>query len=212
MEYYLSPKFDHSKLDNPTIDDLIDIFEDLWTGYVFLPVEELLNNEHGHVAAATLLSSYFEAIESHYTGESSAGKSRKFFVGGFCRVFKSDRPGIESTANHIYKHVRCGLAHEGMLSFRVSYSPAGQKPIYATYPKLPDGTLNTSQGVESIILNVPLVAKSVRLHFNQYLEALRSKSDQDLIVAFERTMRRQLGDGSREVSVGMTLDEFLGIS
>jgi len=212
VKYYLSPKFDHSKLDDPTIDDLIDVFEDLWIGYVFEPVEMLLNNEHGHVAAATLLSSYFEAIESHYTGESSEGKSRNFFIEGFCRVFKSDKPGVEVTASHIYKHVRCGLAHEGMLGFRVSYSPAGQKPIYATYPKRPDGTIDTSQGVESIILNVPLVARSVRLHFDQYLEELRSKSDQGLIDAFARTMRRQLGDGSTDVPVGMTLDEYLGNS
>ncbi|WP_141247009.1 hypothetical protein [Halomonas salipaludis] len=99
-----------------------------------------------------------------------------------------------------------------MLSFRVSYSQAGQKPIYATYPKNPDGTLDTSQGVESIILNIPLVAKSVRLHFDKYLKALRSKADQGLIDAFERTMRRQLGGGSKELLVGMTLDEFLGNS
>lgn len=210
MEYHLSQKYDHSKLDNPTVDDLIDVYEDIWAGYVFSPVEVLLNNEYGHVAAATLLSSYFEAIESYYSGESSERNSRIFFVKGFCRVFSSNQPSIESTANHIYKHVRCGLVHDGMLNFRVSYSPAGQKPIYVTYPKNPDGTLDTSQGVESIIINVPLVAKSVRLHFNQYLRALRSHEDQNLVDAFERTMRRQLGGRARELPVGLSIDEFLG--
>ncbi|WP_141247010.1 hypothetical protein [Halomonas salipaludis] len=83
MEYCLSPKYDHSKLDNPTVDDLIDVFEDLWIGYVFSPVEMLLNNQYGHVAAATLLSSYFEAIESHYAGESSEKNHVNSLLRGF---------------------------------------------------------------------------------------------------------------------------------
>lgn len=214
MQHILSPKYEHSKIEDPTVDDLIDVFEDLWVGYVFNPIEKLLNDQTGHVAAATLLFSYFEAIESYHSGESSENKSKRYFVAGFCRVFNSDKPGIEHIAEHIYKHVRCGLAHEGMLRFRVSYSPAGQKPIYATYPKNPDGTLNTSCGVESIIINVPLIAKSVRLHFDLYVKSLKNKTDLEMVLAFERTMRRLLGlgDGIREIIVGMTQDEFLGNS
>lgn len=47
-----------------------------------------------------------------------------------------------------------------------------------------------------------------------YVKLLKNKTDLEMVLAFERTMRRQLGlgDGIREIIVGMTQDEFFGNS
>jgi len=80
VEFRLSPSFEHSKLENPSLEDFIDVYEDLWRSYIFQPAATLLESEHGGIAAMTILSSYFEAIESYICGRKSEGKSGEFFV------------------------------------------------------------------------------------------------------------------------------------
>ena len=209
MEFQLCPSFDHSKLENPSFEDLVDIFEDMWFGYVFLPAKELLKIPNGEVSAMTILSSYFEAIESYLSGESSENNSKEFFKKGFCKVFSSNSAGIEFLAGHFYKHVRCGLAHEGLLSYRVCYSANGSKPIVATYPKK-NGELIFDKGVESIILNPHLIYNSLEYNLKKYISDLRSKKISEINTNFEKSMRRQLGGKTRELIAALTEEEFLG--
>jgi hypothetical protein len=153
MEYFVSPRFDHSKLENPSLADLIDVFEDSWRGYVFTPAEMLLKHPVGNVAAMTLVTSYFEAIWVYLSGEDSERRSREFFVNGFQRCFSANTAGIEIAAKEIYKHIRCGLAHTGMLNRKVNFSRVGVHAFYLTYPKNPDGPLNMNAPVASIVVN-----------------------------------------------------------
>lgn len=210
MNTQISPRFAHEKLENPTFSDLIDIFEDLWNGYIFSKVQLLLNTPHGDVAAMTVLSSYFEAISSYTTGESSDGSSKKFFVQGFCKVFSSDSAEIRSVAAEVYKNIRCGLAHQGMMSHKVHYSRAGAKAFFVTYPKRPDGSLDISAGAASIILNPWRVYDGVEKHFKNYLARLRQSEDKELGQAFRRSVIRLWGLETGENPVGMTEAEFRG--
>ena len=106
------PKYDHEKVANPSLADLIDVFEDAWKGYILVPAQVLLNTPNGDIAAIALLSPYFESIEALYRGESSNRKSQKFFIDGFLRVFEKSsgladkREAKIAAANAIYENVR----------------------------------------------------------------------------------------------------------
>lgn len=210
MHELLSPNFRHDKLANPTFEDLIDVFEDLWKNYVFVPCEMLLHFPNGDVAAMTVLSPYFEAIWIHISGEASDKNSRKFFVNGFSQVFRSDSPGINKAAEAIYEHVRCDLAHEGALGRNVHYSRVGAKAFFLTYPKKPTGEPDLEAPVVSIILNPYRVYEGVKKHFEDYVHDLRRTTDQSMRDAFQRTCERLWGIGEDDNIVGMTVEDFFG--
>lgn len=210
MEHRLSPRYDHEKLEDPTLSNLIDVFEDSWMGFVFSPAERLLSCPDGDVAAMTLITSYFEAIWIYLTGEDSDRKSQEFFVNGFCRVFSADSPGIDIAAKAIYKHIRCGLAHTGMLTHKVNFSPVGDKAFFLTYPKNPDGSLNMSAPVASIIVNPMRMYDGVSQHFRTYVGALRSGERHDLTSPFQLAVTKLWGLGKGDNIIGMSEAEFNG--
>ena len=210
MEHRLSPRYDHEKLEDPTLSDLIDVFEDSWMGFVFSPAKTLLSYPDGDVAAMTLITSYFEAIWIYLTGEDSDRKSREYFVKGFCRVFSADSPGIEIAAKAIYKHIRCGLAHTGMLTHRVNFSRGGSKAFFLTYPKNPDGSLNMIAPVASIIVNPMRMYDGVSQHFQTYVAALRSGERHDLTSPFLLAVTQLWGLGQGDNIIGMSEAEFNG--
>ncbi|MDI1297612.1 hypothetical protein [Methylotenera sp.] len=208
MELHLSPNFKHDKLDSPNFQDLVDVFEDTWEHCIFAPVQLMLKTPHGDIAAMMILSTYFEVIQICSTGQDSIGKSQAFFVNGFCRVFKSDSHGLEEAAKAIYKYIRCGLTHEGMLSHKVNYSRLGAKPFFLTYPKK-DGNLDLNAGVTSIVINPQTFYIAIKNHFDGYVSVLRAERDKEIMDAFEVTFKRLWGLGTGENIVGMTEHEFL---
>lgn len=210
MDERLSPNYKHEKLESPCYADLVDVFEDLWKHFVFSPVDMLLRHPHGDVAAMTILCSYFEAVWSYFTGEDSDKRSTEFFVKGFCQVFKSEDAGSEKAAHCIYKHIRCSLAHVGMLTHQVNYSRSGAKAFYLTFPKKPDGTLNMDAPVRSIFVNPVRMYEGVIRHFQGYVTKLREADDQTLVTSFQRTAHRLWGLGTEDNIIGMTQEEFLG--
>jgi len=219
MEHRISPRYDHEKIENPTLEDLIDVFEDSWRGFVLTPAKALLKHPDGDVAAMTLISSYFEAIWIYMTGEDSDGRSKEFFVNGFGCCFRADSAGstgsagsaeIEIAAKEIYKHIRCGLAHTGMLTLRVNFSRVGAKAFYLTYPKKSDGSLSTSVPVSSIVVNPLMMYEGVLQHFERYVEALRTGEQSDLSVPFQKAVSRLWGLEEGDNIIGMTEAEYKG--
>lgn len=210
MEAALSPSYSHEKLENPSLNDLVDVFEDLWRHCFFAPLDLLLKTPNGDIAAMTVLCSYFEAIGGYMSGENTNRRAREFFVKSFCLVFHSNSPEIHKAAEAIYKNIRCGLAHDGMLSHKVNYSRAGTKAFFLTYRKMPDASLDIAAGMVSIIVNPLRMYQGVLHHFDEYVRALREGKNQVLVEAFKKTVERQWALGTSENIIGMTEAEFLG--
>ena len=210
MEHFVSPRFNHSKLENPDLSDLIDVFEDSWRGYVLGPAAHLLKHPDGDVAAMTLLTSYFEAIWIYLTGEDSDGRSKEFFIKGFERCFSADTAGIEIAAQEIYRHIRCGVAHTGLLSRRVNFSREGAHAFYLTYPKNSDGSLNMRAQIASIVVNPRRMCEGVLRHFDLYVKALREGNRPELKEPFLKAVHRLWGIGEDENIIGLTEEQFKG--
>jgi len=212
MRQLISPNYEHDKFDQPTFDDLVDVFEDCWTHYIFAPCAMLLNAPYSDVAAVTLLCSYFEAIGGYLHGQDTNGRSKEFFCIGLCDVFPSaGAAGLNKGAAAIYKYVRCGVAHEGLLGHKVHYSREGAKSFYLTYPKTSDGSLDTNAEVMSIVLNAQRIHRATQEHFENYVRRLRDPTNQVLREAFRAVVTRQWNlDGDRGNDIGMTEDEFKG--
>lgn len=206
----LSPSYSHDKLENPSYVDYVDVFEDLWVNSFFNPIHVLLNTPHADMAAMTLMTSYFEAIDAYKSGKDTNGKSKKHFIESFCHVFSSNTSDIEKGAQEIYKYIRCGLVHEGMLGHKVNYSRDGAKPFYLTYPRRNDGTLNTDTEVVSIVVNPKYMFNSIVSHFKKYLSELRQAKDEKQIEAFLITIDRCWKNGANKNIIGITEEEFLG--
>ena len=75
----ISPNFGYEKLESPTYEDLVDVFEDRVRNWFFAPAARLLDTPDCQVAAVALLISYFEAIEIYLTGKRQPWQIGTFF-------------------------------------------------------------------------------------------------------------------------------------
>ena len=215
MKQRLTPNYDHEKLANPNLADLIDVFEDAWKGYFLAPAQVLLNTPNGDIAAMILLSPYFESIEALHQGRSSDGQSARFFVDGFLRVFDNiqgpadERDARRNAAKAIYREVRCRAVHTGFPSNKVGRQRLNQKAFNLTYRRLPDGQLDTEGPVQSILFNAQRIHDAVRWHLEHYVKVLRQPQESNLKDNFDRLMRSEWGIGEGDNLVGMTEEDFV---
>lgn len=206
---FISPNFGQEKLDSATYEDLVDVFEDRMQNWFLRPVERLLEMPHCQTAAVSLLISYFEGITIYFTGKDSKNKSFKFFAEGFSKVFSikyGDENASSVIARAIYDQVRCGFAHDGLFRDRVSLSDVPSKPIIVSFPKN-DGGLDLSQ-VESIVINPSELYKSIRIHFEQYMNNLRDGSDETMKERFEAAVKLKWALDEPDRVIGMSEEEF----
>jgi hypothetical protein len=122
----ISPRYTYRKFEKPTIDDLVDVFEDRIRGWMLDPAKTLLGTEYGEVAAFSLLLTYPEAIWSYTVCEPSEGKPKQFFSNGFVDVLRPaglDEAVLKRVGDVIYADARCGFFHEGLFR-RSSVFPA----------------------------------------------------------------------------------------
>lgn len=211
MQHFISPTFTHEKLDSPSYEDLIDVFEDRTRNWFFLPASKLLDMPHCEIAAVGLMISYFEGIEIYLTGEDSKDKSAEFFARGFGKVFTIQNQDPEfprKIAAAIYGQARCGFAHDGMFRNRVFFSRIRCEPILVTWPKK-NGIFDLSGDVESIIISPPRFYESIENHFNNYVKKLRDATDAEAKRAFENATALKWGLGEPDRVIGMTEDKFL---
>lgn len=97
-----------------------------------------------------------------------------------------------------------------MLTKRVNFSREGAQAFFLTYPKNPDGSLNTKAPVTSIVVNPKRMYEGGLRHFERYLKALREDNRPDLTEPFLKAVHRLWGIGEGENIVGMTEEQFKG--
>ena len=113
----ISPNYPEDKLDSPSFDDLVDVFEDRITNWVIEPAKRLASDEIYQVAGLCIALTYFERIWPYIQGRLSKGNSRKFFAEAFIDVFRPSRLPeslIHEVADVFYGDARCGFFHDGM--------------------------------------------------------------------------------------------------
>lgn len=214
MEYdtqnFISPNFRNEKLESPTYEDLLDVFEDRMRNWFLLPAKCLLEIPHCQIAAVALLIAYFEGIQIYLSGEDSKNRSFDFFSAGLAKVFsfgKESQDAINTIARAIYGQARCGFAHDGMFRNRLFFSEVRPEPLNVTFPKKIGGELDLTQ-VESILINPFRLYESIQTHFEQYLADLRNGTDKDLKNAFEATVKLKWALDEPDRAIGMSEKEF----
>jgi hypothetical protein len=189
----ISPRFPASKLDTPTVDDLIDVFEDRINGWVLRPAESLMSIPHGGIAAFSLSLTYFEGIARYLQGRSSKGQSQKFFVIGFLDVFRhSDLPKklLGRVADLLYSDARCGFFHDGMFRDRILFRRLPEQILSLTLPRR-NGVVDTDGKIESIVIDPAGFLMAVRRHFLAFVKSLRDTSNSAAREKFFASFKRQ---------------------
>ncbi len=127
----VSPRFTTDKLENASIDDKLDVFEDQTQGWILSQAEKLLDSPDGNLASLMVTCSYFEMIAAFLTGEETEKKSKDSFRHGFLHVFRHIGPidtqrtpgspliDVDKVIDWFYKQLRCGLFHEAMIGGQV---------------------------------------------------------------------------------------------
>jgi hypothetical protein len=212
-ENFISPNFSYEKLESPSFNDLLDVFEDRMRNWLLLPASKLLKIPHCQIASVSLLFGYFEGIEIYLTGKDSKGKSGEFFTNAFLKVFDIDTTNeklMKKVTNSIYEQARCGFAHDAMFRNRVFFSEVHPKPILVTMPKK-NGVFDTAGKIESIVINPVRFYQSIQIHFDRYIKDLREGSNLELKSSFEAAVNLKWALTEQDRAIGMTEAEFYNL-
>jgi len=177
MKTFISPNYPQEKLDNPTIDDLIDVFKDRVFNWLFEPAKKLITEKHGYFGALCLLLTYFEGIWTYMTGTDSKRNSKKYFKEAFLDVFSSsghDPHLLNRIATIMYEDGRCGFFHDGMLRSRIFLTDLNHIDMLITLPRKADGNIDVNGKIESILIDPKYFMVAIERHFIDYLLCLRN--------------------------------------
>jgi hypothetical protein len=183
----ISPNFPSEKLDSPSLEDLIDIFEDRLGGWLLGPAKKLLAHPGDQIAGFALSLSYFEGISIYLRGEDSRNRSRQFFRDGFVDVFRPSRLEaalLERVADVLYEDGRCGFFHDAMVRPRVFFSDHFGEPLVIALPKV-NGVIDPAGEIQSIVVHCPKYFEYLEGHFTKYVARLRNSSESDLRQKFQ---------------------------
>ncbi len=210
VDNYISPNFTWEKLENPSFDDLVDVFEDRVRNWLLEPAKSLLQLHQGFVATISLLFTYFESVQIYLSGQDSKGASQRFFIDGFLAVFGSpdiDKSQLEKMAKTMYTEGRCGFFHNGMSGGKIQYSTIRDEALTVTQPKV-DGKIDFNGEVGSIVINPDRFHWCVERHFDKYISDLRRIENATLRENFEKAVDIKWDLEGEEPIIGMTEEEF----
>lgn len=192
MEYKISPHFHESKLDPNNIDDLIDVFEDRTRYWLFEPIQNLLREPNGGIAALGLLLTYFEGIAIYLDGRDSKDNSKSFFKRGFLDMFKAHGISNEilgSVSDLLYANARCGFFHDGFgFRGRILIAPDANQDLIITLPKI-NGLIDKKGAIQSIIINPNRLFIAIEHHFSSYMSELRNTSNVKVRLNFQEACK-----------------------
>lgn len=199
----ISPSFEASKLDAPTVDDLIDVFEDRTLGWVLKPADFMMATPGLEITGFGISLAYFEGIWSYIQCLDSNNRSRDFFRGGFVDVFRSSgAPEIllERAAGVLYADARCGFFHDTMFRDRIYFSAWYGKPIAIMVP-LVNGAPDPAGEIDAMVIYPKEYAQYLMGHFSKFVARLRDSANAELRANFEAFCRHQwdLGGPPRNI-------------
>src|SRR5215813_14200604 len=189
MSTQISPHFADDKLANPSLDDLIDVFEDRVKHCMLEPAKMLLGVAGG-IPAVCLLMTYFEGYAIYRDGMDSGRKSKAFFCTAFLDVFAyTGLPSdlLAQVADVLYDDARCGFFHDGFFRRRILFSNKGQGALEVTVPKV-DGKPNQKGTVQSIRINPPELCMTIAEHFTRYVRSLHDTRETQLRTNFKKVV------------------------
>ena len=153
------------------IDGKIYIYERQVQEWFLKRAASLVQRKQNNFIVMMIAVAYIEGNEQYRRGESSNGRSKKFFRYGFQRIFHMS----ESENNKIdmlYNHLRCGLFHNGMSGDMVVLNRKLKEPV-----------VFSSRG--TIDINPKLFVSAVLEDFRCYIESLRDSSNERLRTNFD---------------------------
>jgi len=107
----------------------IDIYKDKINGWFFNYGDNLLNDNNSGFILLQISIGQIEGWQQYKRGESSYGKSAKFFKEGLKEVFDMKNNDHDTELEKFYKEVRCGLFHDGFTKNRVFIDNDFKNPI-----------------------------------------------------------------------------------
>jgi len=201
----ISPHFTDDKLENPTIDDLVDVLEDRITYWILEPAESLLNSDFGELPALCLMLTYFEAIRIYVTGQDSRNSSKQFFRDAFIDVFRRNEISddlLGKVADILYDDARCGFFHEGMSRGRILFYKRQRAVFQITLPKK-NGQIDETGTIQSILINAREFYSGISIHFRDFMNALRNPKEGELRDRFYQICRIKWGWQTDGPIIGM---------
>jgi len=210
VDNYISPNFTWEKLEDPSLDDLLDVFEDRVRNWLLEPAKSLLQLPHGFVATISLLFTYFESMQIYLSGQDSKGASQRFFIDGFLAVFGSpgiDKSQLKNMAKTIYTEGRCGFFHNGLSGGKIQYSTIRDEALTVTLSKV-DGEIDFNGKVGSIVINPDRFYWCVNRHFEKYISDLKNVENMALRENFKKAIDIKWDLEGEKPIIGMTEEEF----
>lgn len=189
----ISPHFRCEKLDEPSVEDLIDVLEDRVVYWLLEPAQQLVDHPFRQVAAFSLLLTYFEGIWTYVKGRDSKKNPRHFFEEGFVDVFRHGAmpPSLlKRVAGVFYKDARCGFFHDGLFRERIYFGRARDGPFSVTLPRI-KGRIVVEGNIESIEVNPSKFIIYIEQHFQNFVACLRDPSQTKARSRFWRFCRKK---------------------
>jgi hypothetical protein len=196
----LSPKFDTSKLLNPTLEDYIDVYEDQIMGWYLSFAKAMNADQHAGFAALQIVFSYFEGYWISRTGCDSRNKSEEFFTEGFYSVFPEVRIHaetapqlVQNTISALYKDGRCGFFHSGLTRKRFMLRDAeAEEPIIRVGAD-PENLTKVLQ----VFIDRRQFVDRICSHFAVYIAKLRNPAESELREHFVSALKLLHGENLR---------------
>jgi hypothetical protein len=195
----VSPGYNATKLQDATVDDKVDVFEDQVRGWILNHAKFLVSrlnpeSQHCGISVLMIVGSYFESLAAFVKGESSEGRSKQFFAIGlrevcpdiFTSALEEDSINAERVfsdfANTFYAELRCGLFHEAMIRGKILILPGG--PVGDSGLA---AVIDThAHQLATIVIDPARLLSHIENHFARYVATLRNPGEQVLRANFEK--------------------------
>jgi len=179
---WVTPYHQDSDFSRPlSFEDKVKIFEEQVLGWQLDIADTCINGEleemgHSGWAVLAIAFTYFEMIGKTKDGYSGDSRSRRYFDQGVLDVFPelASRPERVDVLTILYKHIRCGFYHAGVVHCRVTIS--------SRFPH----ALDFVPQERRVLINPHLLIPVIKRHFVEYINCLRNPQEQRLRDNFEK--------------------------